>query len=57
MVKLTDGNKTIELTKDEMEIIEEGLQDRLNVAEMCGYQLNIKEIEAIRSKLEGLNYE
>lgn len=55
MVKLTDGNKTIELTKDEMEIIEEALTEvRNEYSSSFSWEGTINNI---LSKLEGLNYE
>ena len=54
MIKLTDDNKTIELTKREMEIIETSLAESRNE---YGGAMWEETINTILTKLEGLNYE
>ena len=57
MITLTDGTKTIELTKDEMEIIEEGLQELAYEATFCVDRKKLASLNTIFDKLRGLKYE
>jgi hypothetical protein len=54
MMTLTDGKKTVEFSKEEMEFIEEGLAELTDINSYSKARISV--IQAIRTKLEGFDY-
>ena len=54
---LTDGNKTVEISKEDMELLLEGLHDRRHCEEMCfGAVHPDSPLEVLIYKLESLDF-
>jgi hypothetical protein len=57
MITLTDGTKTVKLTKEQMETIEAALRDYREAAEDIGWGKDAREVNVILSQMQGLDYE